>query len=337
VNDKFYRNDVTIKNLKDEAWDSARYMRTFDPDNTQFRGGVYVTDNTVTYTIAEDGKAVVKAETFDDSDSLYLAFGTRAPIFFYSKDPAAVASVFGFSNTNPYVNEAYENPTTKGVVQRADSAITITWDAGPLAPGESKGFSYYTSLDERDFDDVQEDIVIDDIEDDIDSIQDMDDVKDVRDKIDDEDSLAQDSKKEYKTILVDIVCDGYGDKDVKIRDADDIAVMNEIIDECGKNDDQKDDARIGLLLKAVEDLAEKGGLTLEEKNALQQVVDSIRNTTKKDDAQNQLNHAPKMGESTGGSGGGRKKRSQAQPDNTDGAEVLVNGKAENAGTAATIR
>ncbi len=158
VNQKFFRNEVTLKNISGTAWDGARYMRTFDPDNTWDVSGEYVTDNTVTHTIAEDDKAVVKAETWCDDDLVYLAFDSRAPIFLYSTDPAAVASVFGFYNLDPYESEAYDDPHPKGETWRADVAITMTWDSGPLDIDESRTFVYYTSLDERDFEEVEEEI-----------------------------------------------------------------------------------------------------------------------------------------------------------------------------------
>jgi hypothetical protein len=155
---KFFRNEVTIKNISSSSWDGARYMRTMDPDNTVDVGGQFVTNNTVTHTVAEDGKAVVKAETYREDDPIYLAFDSRAPIFYYSTDAAAVASVFGFSNSDPYAAAAYDNPRPKNETVQQDVAITMTWDSGPLAPEESKSFTYYTSLDERDFEEVEEEM-----------------------------------------------------------------------------------------------------------------------------------------------------------------------------------
>jgi hypothetical protein len=158
VDQKFFRNEVTIKNISSTSWDGARYMRTMDPDNTVDIGGQYVTNNTVTHTVAEDGKAVVKAETYRDDDAIYSVFGSRAPIFYYSTDPAAVASVFGFSNSNPYAAAAYDSPRPKNETVQQDVAITMTWDSGALAPEETKSFTYYTSLDERDFEEVEGEI-----------------------------------------------------------------------------------------------------------------------------------------------------------------------------------
>lgn len=171
---KFFRNEVTIKNISDTDWSSARYMRSVDPDNTVDVNpdpsfDPHTTDNTVTHTVAQDGKAVVKAQTFDASDPIYKDFGSRAPIFFYSRDTAGVASACaynlpyaegndGFTNTNPYDKRFYETPSARNDTIQEDAAITITFDTGRLNSGGSKTFVYYTSLDERDFSEVEKDV-----------------------------------------------------------------------------------------------------------------------------------------------------------------------------------
>ena len=157
--DAFFRNEVTLSNISGDSWTSARYMRTFDPDNTKDQGGSYATDNTVLKTIADgDGKEVVVAKTYSDADPVYKKNGSRMPIFFYSKDDRTRASIFGFSNSNPYDSRAWDAPVSKNSTIRSDTAITITFEAGSLAPGQAARFVYYTSLDERDFDDVIADI-----------------------------------------------------------------------------------------------------------------------------------------------------------------------------------
>lgn len=159
----FFRNEVTISNISGADWTSARYMRTFDPDNTKDMGGSYATDNTVLKTIADgDGKEVVVAQTYSNYDPVYQRNGSRMPIFFYSKDDRARVSIFGFSNRTPYATQAWDNPTEKGVTIRRDTAITITFETGALAAGGATRFVYYTSLDERDFDEVIEDIEAED-------------------------------------------------------------------------------------------------------------------------------------------------------------------------------
>ncbi|MEK3885292.1 S-layer homology domain-containing protein [Paenibacillus sp. PL2-23] len=167
--DKFYRNDVTLTNISDQSdyprsWTSTRYSRSLDPDNTVDQNDMrfYETRNVVTHTIAEDGIAVVKAESHLDDDRLYQVFGSRMPIFYYSEDPAARGSVFGGYTTNPYTDAVYTTPRQKNLPWVNDVSIGMSWDAGPLEPGErSEVFTYYTSLDERVFEEVIADIQLD--------------------------------------------------------------------------------------------------------------------------------------------------------------------------------
>jgi hypothetical protein len=160
VGDKFFKNEVTLKNVDSAAIDSVRYMRTFDPDNTGDRGGSSQTRNKVLYTFAAgDGKAVVMADTSNNAnDPVYLVNGSRSPILFYTNDSRARASAYGFSNADPYAADAYDSAKAKNYSIDADQAITLTVDAGTLAAGAQTKFTYYTSLDERDFADVLEDI-----------------------------------------------------------------------------------------------------------------------------------------------------------------------------------
>ncbi len=290
ANDKFYRNEVTLKNISGEAFDGARYMRSFDPDNTQFRGGPYETSNIVTHTIEEDNKAVVKAETYDDNDPLYKAFGTRAPIFFYSNNSSAVASIFGFKNTDPYVPESYDAPSPKGAEIIDDTAITMTWDSGPLAPEESKTFVYYTSLDERDFDEVQGEIIIADIEKDIEDLEDMDDVRKLKEKIDKEE-IKEEKKEEFKSIIIDVVCGFPPTKDITIETDEDIVVLKDLINESDKDEDEKDDIRLRIVDKAIDDIGEEN-LTEEDKAALDEVIEDITDENKKAIAKSKLDGKP---------------------------------------------
>lgn len=158
VNDKFFKNEVTLENISSDTYDSARYMRSFDPDNTKDQGGEYRTNNTVTKTYGADGQSVVVAETIRDSDKLFTELETRAPIFFSSSDADAKASAFGFSNANPYASGAYDSPATKGETIARDMGITMTWQTQNLKPGEQDSFTYFTSLDDRDYDEVAKDI-----------------------------------------------------------------------------------------------------------------------------------------------------------------------------------
>lgn len=155
--DKFFKNDVTLKNVSSSPIDSVRFMRSFDPDNTVYQGGDYTTHNYIPYTNeAGDGKAVVVADTnvTGNSDPVYAQNGSYSPILFYSSDPRARVSTFGFDNEDPYDPSAYDSALPKGTDVDADQAITIAFDVGTLAPGASQTVSYYTSLDNRDFSEV---------------------------------------------------------------------------------------------------------------------------------------------------------------------------------------
>jgi hypothetical protein len=147
----YFSNVVTIKNDNTNALSSARYMRSFDPDNTASRGGGYATENEVIAQYATQSYSAVRAQTFSDSDPTYLLFGTRAPILFYSSDPMAKAGSFGFANSNPYESGAYDSPANTGVFVRQDAGITMTMEFGSLTPGQEKSKMYITSLDLRDF------------------------------------------------------------------------------------------------------------------------------------------------------------------------------------------
>lgn len=153
---KFFKNVVTLKNVTSSNLDSVRFMRTFDPDNTRDQGGRSATQNTVLYTqAAGDGKAVVVADTSNNtSDPVFLVNGSHSPILFYSTDPRARVSTYGFSNDDPYAVDAYDSAPAKGYSLTGDRAITITADAGTLTPGQSTTFTYYTSLDNGDINDV---------------------------------------------------------------------------------------------------------------------------------------------------------------------------------------
>ena len=152
VDEKYFRNDVVLTNVSASTLTEVRYMRSFDPDNTVDQSGSYTTRNTVQKTIADDGYAVVTADNSPyDTDPVYVGTGSRAPIWFSSNHPGAVASHFGFTNTDPYEAEAYDSPPAKGVSTDDDRAITINIDVGTLAPGASASLTYYTSLDERDY------------------------------------------------------------------------------------------------------------------------------------------------------------------------------------------
>ena len=171
--DKFFKNTVTLENIHgSNTVTSVRYMRSFDPDNTVDKGGSYTTHNRILYThAAGDGKAVVRADTSNNaSDPVYTGTGgasggTRSPVLFYSSDSRArVGYHTGLNPGTVYQSAVYDSTPAKGSNENRDGAISIAFDVGTLAPGENASFVYYTSLDERDFGEVEEEIAQDEAE-----------------------------------------------------------------------------------------------------------------------------------------------------------------------------
>ncbi|TYC54434.1 DUF4347 domain-containing protein [Zoogloea oleivorans] len=146
VNDKFFKTVVTLTNTSGSTLTDVRFMRSFDPDNTVYKGGSYSTTNKIENTIvAGDGKAVVSA-TSAAGDAYNSAAGSTAKILFFSSDSRANVANFGFSNSNPYAM-----PTqAKGYSSTSDSGIAIMFKGGSLAAGASVSFEYFTSLDTAD-------------------------------------------------------------------------------------------------------------------------------------------------------------------------------------------
>jgi hypothetical protein len=118
-------------------------MRSFDPDNTVFQGGSYSTINTVRGQVPTDGIAAVSATSFA-GDHYNVLTGQQATVLYLSTDPNAVVYTAGFRNSNPYDFAASNQQS--GYSKTADQAIGIVLDAGTLASGESKTFTYYTAL-----------------------------------------------------------------------------------------------------------------------------------------------------------------------------------------------
>jgi hypothetical protein len=157
VDAMYFTNEVTLKNLTSGTLDSARYMRSFDPDNTQFQGGSFVTENTILAQYPTDSYTAVRAQVTSGnlaSDPIYQLYGTRAPIIFYSNDEKSRAGAFGFKNSNPYTSSAYDSAPAKNFTVNADQAITIALEYGPLTANQAITKTYVTSLDLRDFNEL---------------------------------------------------------------------------------------------------------------------------------------------------------------------------------------
>jgi hypothetical protein len=163
VNDKYFKNTVTVTNNSNYSLDEVRFMRSLDPDNTKDRGGAYETINTIDYTFdASDGMAVVSAKSLSGDNYYTTASNNQAVILYYSKDNRAKVgigtSTSGLSPTGIYDSNIYSNSSAKGSSLNVDSYISIAFDAGTLAPGESAIFVYFTVLDNRSISSIIDDL-----------------------------------------------------------------------------------------------------------------------------------------------------------------------------------
>lgn len=161
VGQKFFKNTVVFTNVSADTLDNVRFMRTFDPDNTRDYGGTADTYNEVLNQYADDGYSAVMGRAKSETDPVFIDTGSLSPIVFFTDDPRAKVSIFGFTNTDVYAADAYDSAKAKGYNVIADQAITVTVDVGTIPPGQAQTFIYYTSLDDRDFADVLKDIQAD--------------------------------------------------------------------------------------------------------------------------------------------------------------------------------
>ena len=158
VNDDYFLTTVTLTNISDAILEDVRFMRSFDPDNTVYQGGSYVTINTVESTFeAGDDKAVVSAQSLP-GDHYDAMTGSPATILYYSADDRAKVTTYSFSIRNIYDSNVYDNTLSKGSTITADRAISIAFEEGTLDAGESVTFSYYTSLSNRDVEEIVADL-----------------------------------------------------------------------------------------------------------------------------------------------------------------------------------
>ena len=144
---KFILTQVTLQNVSAQTLYKTRYMRSFDPDQDSDLNSNFTTNLSVLANPPTDQSAIVRAN----------GGTTAAPVFFVGFDPRARASQFGFGNRDVYDSRAWDAPGVYGAGStllangtNADSAITLTYETGDLAPGATATFFYFTSFDLND-------------------------------------------------------------------------------------------------------------------------------------------------------------------------------------------
>ena len=152
VNDKFFKNTVTLTNNSSNSIDEVRFMRSMDPDNTVDKSGSFHTINNVDYTISDgDDLAVVSAKSLVGDTYYSRSSNNQSVVLYYSNDSRAKVGIgnSGLFPSGIYDANIYSSAAAKGTTREADTYISIAFDAGTLAPGESTTFVYFTVLDNR--------------------------------------------------------------------------------------------------------------------------------------------------------------------------------------------
>ena len=126
---KYIRIDVTLTNQSGAAMTDLRYMRSFDPDQSD----KFATKNTIE-SQGKDGALV----------SAYV--NSTNPFFLYSDDDRAVASFYGFVNSDPYAAAAYDKPQAEGYTQTIDQTLNLTFGVGTLGAGQSTTITMYMGV-----------------------------------------------------------------------------------------------------------------------------------------------------------------------------------------------
>jgi hypothetical protein len=135
----YYTTTITLTNTSGATVNDVRFMRTFDPDQDVDLSGTFNTfDDVRSNPGVENNLAISRAD----------GAVTGASVNLIAFDGDARASNFGFANRDAYDASAFNSPVdANGTL--GDRAITLTFDIGSLAPGETVTKTFYTSLDSR--------------------------------------------------------------------------------------------------------------------------------------------------------------------------------------------
>ena len=132
----YYITTITMENLGSTTATDVRFMRSFDPDQDQYRYGNFTTNNDVLSnpSVGND-LAIARASGPNSGVSVNLV----------AFDSDARASNFGFANYDAYASQFYAAPVDlNGAL--VDQAITLTLSFGNLAAGQSATRTFYTTL-----------------------------------------------------------------------------------------------------------------------------------------------------------------------------------------------
>lgn len=132
----YYTTTITVTNVSGSTVNDVRFLRSFDPDQDQYRYGNFTTQNDVlSNPTAGNALAVSRA----------LGPNSGVSVNLVSFDADARASNYGFGNYNAYAPQAFASPVDLNGAT-VDQAITMSFSFGNLAAGQSATKVFYTSL-----------------------------------------------------------------------------------------------------------------------------------------------------------------------------------------------
>jgi filamentous hemagglutinin family protein len=149
----FFTNNVSLTNIDSADLTGVYFSRSFDPDNTVDVGGDFTTIQKIEQTIVSgDAANVVSASSIAGDAYSTRSSGNSAKIIYYSTNTNTSvgygSNFFGGADLTSMSTTA--SSQVKGNTTSGDIGIGIIFNAQTLTPGQSKNFSYLTSLDNRD-------------------------------------------------------------------------------------------------------------------------------------------------------------------------------------------
>ena len=132
----FFTTTIDITNNGPDDISNLRFLRNFDPDQDVQKYNDYKTLNEVVQN--PDG-----AETFAILSATGVESQTKVAMIGLGAEWRA--SVFGFTNTDPYASGAFDTPVIPNKLVAADKSLSLTGSLGTLAAGDHAEITYITT------------------------------------------------------------------------------------------------------------------------------------------------------------------------------------------------
>lgn len=145
---RYFVTQVEIENISADTLRDVYYMRNVDPDNDQTLSGNFTTQNGIVFQQPDSSEQRALVEAIGLEQGCYLGLGT--------KDSTARVTFGGFGNRSPSAVWNGNPPLSQSGSNAADSAISISFFAGDIAPGKCRRLAFAYILDPSDLDEALE-------------------------------------------------------------------------------------------------------------------------------------------------------------------------------------